>query len=46
VWEQRLRTILPSVTGQLFEVKCVVWHQGESDKGDENNYYQNLKNLI
>lgn len=43
-WEKRLKTILAAVT--TFDLRCVVWHQGESDQGDPDTYYQNLNNLI
>lgn len=45
-WEKRLITILASGAAANFDIRCVVWHQGESDQGDPDNYYQNLRNLI
>lgn len=45
-WEKRINDILSGAQGANFDIRCVVWHQGESDQGDPENYYDNLKNLI
>lgn len=29
-----------------YEIKCIMWHQGESDRKKSENYYENLKSLI
>ena len=28
------------------DIKCLLWHQGESDRGKAQNYYQNLKQMV
>lgn len=28
------------------DIKCMLWHQGESDRGKAANYYQNLKAMV
>lgn len=37
--------------GKKFEIRCLLWHQGEGDRGNletgcEERYYVNLKNVI
>lgn len=29
-----------------FEIKCIIWHQGESDRKQGKRYYSNLKTLV
>lgn len=29
-----------------YEIKCIIWHQGESDRKKADNYYDNLKTLV
>lgn len=29
-----------------YEIKCIMWHQGESDRKKSENYYENLKSLV
>ena len=28
------------------DIKCMLWHQGESDRSKADNYYQNLKQMV
>lgn len=32
--------------GQEPDIKCMLWHQGESDRGKAANYYANLKAMV
>ena len=32
--------------GLELDIKCMLWHQGESDRGKAANYYQNLKAMV
>ena len=29
-----------------YEVKCLLWHQGENDHGSGKKYYKNMKNIV
>lgn len=35
-----------SLLPEGFEIKCIIWHQGESDRSQATNYYENLKTLL
>lgn len=35
-----------SKLGQGYDVKAIMWHQGESDRHKANNYYDNFKTMI
>lgn len=35
-----------SLEKEGYEIKCVMWHQGESDRKKASNYYDNLKSLV
>lgn len=46
ILETRIRAAMASANGSLYATRGVIWHQGESDRNDPYNYYQNLKNVI
>ncbi len=35
-----------TVAGETFDIKAIIWHQGESDKNVGDNYYSNLKSMV
>lgn len=32
--------------GKDIDIKCMLWHQGESDRGMAKNYYKNLQQMV
>lgn len=40
-----INTTLSQLSGG-YEIKCIIWHQGESDRSCSEMYYSNLKTLV
>lgn len=44
-FEQQIDDCLPSLP-EHYDIKCLIWHQGESDQQVADRYYDNLKAVI
>ena len=45
-FERQIDDCLSTLSPQTPEIKCLIWHQGESDKQAADRYYDNLKDVI
>lgn len=44
-FERQIDDCLPNLP-KKYDIKCLIWHQGESDQKAGNRYYDNLKAVI
>lgn len=45
-FERQIDDCLSTLSPQTPDIKCLIWHQGESDCEAPSNYYENLKAVI
>lgn len=45
-FERQIDDCLSTLSPQTSDIKCLIWHQGESDCEAPSNYYENLKTVI
>ncbi|UKK58895.1 sialate O-acetylesterase [Prevotella communis] len=45
-FEQQIDKCLLTLSPQTLDIRCLIWHQGESDQPAADRYYDNLKAVI